>query len=66
MLSRASIGVSQLGHRLLGATTEPPAGTRWTTTVRKLPMASPKGMASTTRIQVMTREPSVATRAPGP
>src|SRR5688572_21712128 len=51
MLSRFAISAPQLGHRDLGRTTLSPAGTRETTTVMKLPTASPNGRAINTRTQ---------------
>ena len=41
MLSRASIWVSQPGQRERGATIDSPRGTRWATTLAKLPSARP-------------------------
>ena len=45
MLSTLRSGVPQLGHRDRGRTRESPAGTRWITTVRKLPNTKPNGRA---------------------
>ena len=49
-LSRLRIGAPQDGHRERGWRTDSPFGTRPATTVMKLPAASPRGSAISTRI----------------
>jgi len=50
MLSIAWMLVPQAGHADPGLTTEIPAGTRYTTTFRNDPMASPNSIDATTTI----------------
>ena len=47
MLSAAEIWASQAGQRDRGRTIESPRGTRWATTVTKLPILSPPTKAKT-------------------
>ena len=53
-LSRAAIGAPQAGQALPGRTTDSPAGTRCTTTLRKEPIRSPSTAASTTTTRTGT------------
>jgi hypothetical protein len=62
MLSRFAISVPHRGHRDLGRTTLSPAGTRETTTVMKLPTASPNGkaMRPLTHASLIVGDPTLA------
>jgi hypothetical protein len=51
MLSRRRIAVPQFGHAESGVS-ERPAGTRYTTTFRKDPIASPSNPANTSSITI--------------
>ena len=48
MLSYPAIWVSQLGQRERGCTSDSPRGSRWITTLRKLPSTAPTTPARTT------------------
>src|SRR5215210_6202272 len=51
-LSRARISVSQPGQRERGLTIDWPFGTRWITTLRKLPITAPSGRMAAATVSI--------------